>query len=197
MQDKNIMKSVHTSHWNGIYPYSATHRLDWITILKEQRKWHLTETKRWPEMTLEGRYLSLLKVIDTDRNQTTDCEIIRGLHGSYLLKHPTLSGSRTKWHKYKNTTHLTSNGYLLIYINTTDGGKERCMMKCYSQVGNTFPNLRGIYEFNVLPSPASFWLKYLVKSFQSKLSKKFYNRANDMKLDTFNTRLSSRSPDPL
>jgi len=106
--------------------------------------------------------------------------------------------SNTKWHKYKNTTHLTSNGYLLIYTNTTDGGRERCMMKCYSQVGNTFLNLRGIHEFNVLPSPASFWLKYLViKSFQSKLSKKFYNRANNMKLDTFNTRRSSRSPDLL
>lgn len=31
------------------------------------------------------------------------------------------------------------------------------MMKCYSQVGNNaFLILRGIHEFNVLPSPAGF-----------------------------------------
>lgn len=38
--------------------------------------------KQWPEMTLEGRLLSLLKVIYTDKNQTTDCEIIWGPHSS-------------------------------------------------------------------------------------------------------------------
>lgn len=57
-------------------------------------------------MTLEGRYLSLLKVIDTDKNQTTDCEIIRGLHGSYLLKHPTLSGSQTQNDTNTKTQHI-------------------------------------------------------------------------------------------
>lgn len=57
-------------------------------------------------MTLEGRYLSLLKVIDTDRNQTTDCEIIRGLHGNYLLQHPTLSGSQTQNDTNTKTQHI-------------------------------------------------------------------------------------------
>lgn len=106
-------------------------------------------------MTLEGRYLSLLKAIDTDRSQTTGCEIIGGLHSSYMLQHPTLSGSQTQNNTNTNTTHLTSNGHLLIYANTTDGG-GRCMMKCYSRVGNTFLNLRGIHQLNALPSLASF-----------------------------------------
>lgn len=197
MQDKNIMKSVHTSHWNGIYLYSAPHRLDWITIFKEQRKGHLRETKRmtWNDSRREIPFPS-----QSNRyRQESNYRLWNRLWTSWqLFTHTPYSPwkSNTKWHKYKNTTHLTSNGYLLIYTNTTGGGGRRCMMKSYSQVRNTFLNLRGINEFNVLPSPASFWLKYLylvIKSFQTKL----YNRANNMKLDTFKTRLSSRNPDPL
>lgn len=172
MQIKNIMKSVHTSHWNGIYLYSAPHCLDWITIFREQRKRHLTETKRmtWNDSRREIPFPSQSNRYRQESNYGLWNHLWTSQQLYALTPYP-LWKSNTKWHKYKNTTHLTSNGDLLIYTNTTDGD-GRCMMKYYSQVSNTFLNLRGIHQFIALPSPASFWLKYLTnKSFQSKLSK--------------------------
>lgn len=92
----NIMKSVHTSHWNGIYltlRHTAWIEKMWTNNIQSTEKMALDRNQNYGLRRLhKGRYLSLLKVMDTDKNQTTDCEITCGPHSSSfrLLQHPTL-----------------------------------------------------------------------------------------------------------
>lgn len=129
-----------------------------LTIFKEQRKWHLTETKTmtWNDSRREIPSPSQ----SNGHRQESNYRLWNNLWtsqqlASHLLKDPTLSKSQT--HDDTSTkTHLTSNDYLFIYTNTTDWG-EGWMMKCYSKVANNvFLSLREIHELNVLPSPAGF-----------------------------------------
>lgn len=63
-------------------------------------------------MTLEGRYLSLLKAIDTDGSQATACDTGCGLRSTHPPRQPTLSGVEHKMTQIQK--HNTSNTQCLF-----------------------------------------------------------------------------------
>lgn len=131
MQGKKKIRKAQQHHTavEFIFPlcHTAWTEKGELTIFKEQGKWHLTETKQWPEMTLEGSRSSLRRGIDPGENQTTHWETSCGPQSARLLAcSDTLRSLKVKdtMTQTQNTTHLTAKKYLFVYTNTMGVGRR-------------------------------------------------------------------------